>query len=383
MKIAFVYDTVYPWVTGGAERRIYEIGKRLSKKGHDVHLYSLGYWKNSLDFIDEDVISYEGMTLHSVGKAMDLYTKNDTRSIKEALYFSRRILTNANFEDFDIIDCQGFPYFSCYTSKIKTHKNSKLVITLHEVWNDYWYEYMGKIGFVGKIVEKGILHLTDNVICVSKATYNNMIKNHKPENSTIIENGVNFREIEDTKESSEKCDVLYAGRLIPEKHVDLLIHAISTVSKTKPDIKCFIVGEGPMKDELESLVDSLDINQNVIFKGFCDDQKELYSLMKGSSLFVLPSKREGFGIVVVEANSCGVPVITIDSPMNASKDLIKENTNGWVVGDDHQKLADLILKVLIEDTSSMKNDCISFAIDYDWDNIASRTENYYLDILDK
>jgi len=49
-------------------------------------------------------------------------------------------LTNAKLKDFDIVDCQGFPYFSCYSSKLKHRKN--LVITVHEVWNDYWYEYL-------------------------------------------------------------------------------------------------------------------------------------------------------------------------------------------------------------------------------------------------
>ena len=153
MKIAFIYDTAFPWVTGGAERRIYEIGSRLSNIGHDVHIFSLGYWMNTKEFSSKKIIKYNGITYHSVGKPMDLYTKNNTRSIKEALYFARCILTNAKLKDFDIVDCQGFPYFSCYTSKIKHKKN--LVITLHEVWNEYWYEYLGKLGIFGKIVEKG------------------------------------------------------------------------------------------------------------------------------------------------------------------------------------------------------------------------------------
>ena len=156
MKIAFIYDTAYPWVTGGAENRIFEIGKRLRLRGHDIHVFSLGYWMETKEYYGQETIKYNDITYHSVGKPMELYTKDGSRSIKEALYFAK-CLVSVNFDDFDIVDCQGFPYFSCYTSKLKTmNSKANLVITLHEVWNDYWYDYMGRKGFFGKIVEKGI-----------------------------------------------------------------------------------------------------------------------------------------------------------------------------------------------------------------------------------
>lgn len=382
MKIAFIYDTAYPWVTGGAERRIYEISKRLVMRGHDVHIYSLGFWMKTKEFEGKEIIKYDNITYHSVGKPVDLYTENDTRSIKEALYFARRVLTSTDFEDYDIVDCQGFPYFSCYSSKLNTiGEKAKLVITLHEVWNDYWYEYMGKKGVFGKIIEKGILHLTNNVICVSELTYNNMIKNKEPSNTVIIPNGVNIKEITYLDPSDTFCDVLYAGRLIPEKHVDLLIKAVKKVTEVHPYVKCFIVGEGPMKNELKELVSSLNLEDNVFFAGFYNNQLDLYRTMKSSSVFVLPSLREGFGIVVIEANACGVPVITIDSPMNAAKDLVTHE-NGWVIKDDVDELAGKINELISNGISSnLRNNCRRFANQYDWNHIASKTEEFYSNIL--
>ena len=383
MKIALIYDTAYPWVTGGAERRIYEIGTRLVVRGHDVHIFSLGYWMNTKEYAGQEVIKYKGITYHSLGKPMDLYTNNDTRSVREALYFARRVLS-ANFDDFDIVDCQGFPYFSCYTSKIKTFINeTNLVITLHEIWNDYWYEYMGKKGLFGKIVEKGILHLTDNVICVSELTYDNMIQNSNPSNACIIPNGVNIKDIVYIDPSDTYCDVLYAGRLIPEKHVDLLIDAIDIVRKKHPYVKCFIVGEGPAEDALRKQVSDLNLENNVFFKGFYEDQRDLYRTLKSSSLFVLPSLREGFGIVVIEANACGVPVVTVNAPMNASKDLVVHQ-NGWVINDNCENLAKIINQCISEGIPhQMRNKCREFAKKYDWNHITSLTENYYYDIVNK
>ncbi|RAP03755.1 glycosyltransferase family 4 protein [Methanosphaera stadtmanae] len=381
MKIAFIYDTAYPWVTGGAENRIFEIGKRLRLRGHDIHVFSLGYWMETKEYYGQETIKYNDITYHSVGKPMELYTKDGSRSIKEALYFAK-CLVSVNFDDFDIVDCQGFPYFSCYTSKLKTmNSKANLVITLHEVWNDYWYDYMGRKGFFGKIVEKGILHLTDNVICVSTATYENMLENNKPSNSIIISNGVNINEIIYLDPSKQYCDVIYAGRLIAEKHVDLLIKAMRKVVDVHPYAKCFIVGEGPMEDYLKHIVSTLELEKNIFFLGFYKNKEDLYKTLKSSSILVLPSLREGFGIIAIEANACGVPVITVNAKMNAAKDLINED-NGWIINDNVDSLAILINQLISDGISyNKRNLCRKSAKKYDWNSIAAKTENYYLKIL--
>lgn len=373
MKIAFVYDTSFPWVTGGAERRIYEIAKRLAIRGHDVHIYSLGYWMQTEEYKSQKVIIKDNITYHSVGKPVDLYTKDNKRSIKEAIYFSTCIL-KCDLKDYDIVDCQGFPYFSCYSSKLKS-KN--LVITLHEVWNDYWYEYMGRIGFFGKIIEKGILHLTNNVICVSQLTYEQMLENRCPSNATVIANGVDTDKITYVTPRKEYSDIIFAGRLIPEKNVELIIRAIHPVKNKHPHLTCRIIGEGPEEEELKTLTQTLNLEENIIFEGFFDKQEDLYRSIKSSTMFILPSKREGFGIVTIEANACGVPVITLNHPMNASKDLITSD-NGYLVGDDPEELAKIIDKILTTGiTADKRNKCRRTAEKYDWNHITSLTEEYY------
>ena len=373
MKIAFVYDTSFPWVTGGAERRIYEIAKRLAIRGHDVHIYSLGYWMQTEEYKSQKVIIKDNITYHSVGKPVDLYTKDNKRSIKEAIYFSTCIL-KCDLKDYDIVDCQGFPYFSCYSSKLKS-KN--LVITLHEVWNDYWYEYMGRIGFFGKIIEKGILHLTNNVICVSQLTYEQMLENRCPSNATVIANGVDTDKITYVTPRKEYSDIIFAGRLIPEKNVELIIRAIHLVKNKHPHLTCRIIGEGPEEEELKTLMQTLNLEENIIFEGFFDKQEDLYRSIKSSTMFILPSKREGFGIVTIEANACGVPVITLNHPMNASKDLITSD-NGYLVGDDPEELAKIIDKILTTGiTADKRNKCRRTAEKYDWNHITSLTEEYY------
>ena len=102
MKIAYIYDAVYPWVKGGAEKRIYEIGKRLADKGHEVHWYGIGWW---FDGNNGRTIDHDGIILHGVCEPMQLYV-DGRRSIKEAIYFAEKLLPKLVKERFDVIDCQ-------------------------------------------------------------------------------------------------------------------------------------------------------------------------------------------------------------------------------------------------------------------------------------
>jgi len=378
MKIAFVYDAVYPWVKGGAEKRVYEIGKRLANRGHEVHWYGIGWWWPEKGQRD---IKFDGIHLHGVSGPLDLYA-GDRRSIKEAIYFALKLFPKLMGEKFDIIDCQGFPFFSCFITKIHSLLGkSTLIITLHEVWNEYWYDYLGMAGFFGMITEKATVNLTDKIISVSVKTKRDLKEIKTSERSIVISNGIDFEYIMEIKASQERSDIIFAGRLVKEKNVDFLIEAVSIIKERIPDIKCFIVGDGPERRKLEKLTEKLGIQENVIFKGFVEDHNDLISYMKSSKVFVLPSEREGFGIVVLEANACGLPVITVNHKMNAASDLIINNKNGFVASfssdDIAEKTVDLIYK-----KEKIEENCIKMAKMYDWNSIVDSLERYYMSIAD-
>ncbi|MEL7668947.1 glycosyltransferase family 4 protein [Methanobacterium sp.] len=373
MKIAFIYDAVYPFITGGAEKRVYELARRLVQRGHDVHWYGVGWWWPEKGQKD---IEMEGIHLHGVCKPMDLYNC-ERRSINEAVYFAVRLLPKLGREKFDVIDCQGFPFFSCFTAKLNSlFGGSPLIITLHEVWNDYWYEYLGKAGFFGKLVEKVMVNLTGRIITVSKKTKFDLKAIKSSEKSLVIPNGIDFNYISKIGPAGEKSDVIFAGRLIKEKNVEVLIKAISNVKEKIPDIKCCIIGDGPERAKLEKLVQELNIQDNVEFKGFMKDYDNLISYMKSSEVFVLPSTREGFGIVVIEANACGLPVVVVDHKMNAASDLIINNKNGIVSGFSKDDIAENIIN-MINKKKEMQDGCIQTSKEYDWDKIVDTLEEFY------
>jgi glycosyltransferase involved in cell wall biosynthesis len=100
--------------------------------------------------------------------------------------------------------------------------------------------------------------------------------------------------------------------------------------------------------------------------------------MKSSKVFVLPSTREGFGIVVIEANACGIPVITINHKNNAARDLIEEGRNGFICQLNKEEIAKKIIRILINNSSrEMQKICMDLAKRYDWDKIVDEIEGVY------
>ena len=373
MKIAFIYDSIYPFVTGGAEKRIYELATRLAEKGHDVHWYGIGWWWPEEGQRD---IEIKGIKLHGVCKPIDLYN-GERRSIKEAIQFAIKLYPNLMKERFDIIDCQGFPFFSCFTAKIHSLLGkSNLIITLHEVWDDYWYEYLGRIGFFGKAVEKIMVYLSPNIITVSNKTKKDLRKIKPSESSVIIPNGISFREINEIHPKNENFDLIFAGRLIKEKNVDILIKATNILKKKYPDFRCLIIGDGPEEKRLIKLIKELDLQSNIEFRGFMKNYQDLIGYFKSSKVLVLPSKREGFGMVVIEANACGLPVVVANYEMNAAKDLVVEGVNGFIAEPLKEDIAQKVINS-IENKKYMEDKCIEMSKEYDWDKIVDSLLEFY------
>lgn len=376
MKIAFVYDAVYPWIKGGAEKRIYEIGTRLAAGGDEVHLFGIKWWDG------EDVIEYNGMVLHGVCAAQELYV-NGRRSISEALVFSLKLVRHMFREKFDVIDVSVFPYFSCFGVKcVSLLRRTPVVFTWHEVWGNYWYEYLGKIGLFGKMVERLVVKLSSNVVAVSSMTKRDLEGlGMDIQKVYIVSNGVNLDEIAGIEPLEDVCDILFAGRLIKEKNVDVLLEAVGLVREYIPDVMCCVIGDGPERERLVELAHARGLldngNGNVRFLEFLE-YWDVIARMKSSKVLVLPSSREGFGMVVVEAFACGVPVVTVDAAHNAAAELV-DGTCGSVVELDAPAVAGAVLALLGDAGyhEKMASGAKERAQGYGWDGIVAELRMVY------
>jgi L-malate glycosyltransferase len=373
MKIAFVYDVIYPYVKGGIEKRVWELAVRLTHRGHEVHLYGMKFWDG------EDIINREGVFLHGVCPPQTLYT-GGRRSIWQAVYFSLHLLSPLRKEKFDVFDCQQFPYFSCFSAKlISKVRKTPLVITWHEIWNEYWFEYLGWKGIGGKITERMVSLLPQHCVAVSITTKNNLTSLGYHRQITIIPNGVDLQHIHSINPSDETSDIIFVGRLIKEKHVDLLVRAFGFLASEQPELRLLIIGEGPEHDAITKIIQELSLEGRIIIRGFQLNHDEVIARMKSAKVFVNPSTREGFGITALEALACGIPVVTVDHPANAISDLITEK-NGFTCPLSEKDLANTI-HIALQHYAEMKNDCIASAAAFDWEKITSDIERYYLSVF--
>ena len=120
--------------------------------------------------------------------------------------------------------------------------------------------------------------------------------------------------------------IVSTGRFIYQKGFDILIRAFAEVLPTYPDLFLVLIGSGSDKSFLESLISSLGITHRVIFTGYHPNPS---CLIKHASIFVLPSRWEGFGNVLIEALSTGVHVISSDCP-GAPKDILSNANTGFL-----------------------------------------------------
>lgn len=353
MKIAFIYDAVYPWIKGGVERRIFEIGRGLVAEGHEVYWFGIGWW-------GDKEIEHSGIRLVPCYKPVDLYSRG-RRKISEAILFAAGLNRKANLNDFDVVDCQVFPYFpSLVCSK---HKN--LVLTWHEFWGDYWMDYLGYLGFFGRTVERIVAGIRCKHVAVSSTTAREL--HEVGVEAEVVPNGVNVDEIENIKSAKNGYDVVFAGRLIKEKGVDLLLDALRLISDST---SCLIVGEGPEKRRL--VEKSKKFSLNCYFRDFMS-WEGMISVMKASKVFALPSMREGFSIISLEANACGMPVVTVNHPNNAASEIVC----GIVCDATARNFAEALVEAM-ERKKKLRNRCVKNARKYDWDRITKRMVEVYL-----
>lgn len=372
LKIALVSDAIYPYNKGGKEKRVYEFSTRLAKSGHSVHLYTMKWWEQNTNHKIENKVH-----LHAISNLYPLYS-GQRRSIQQALLFALSCFKLLQ-EDFDLIDVDHMPHLILFPLRIVTLlKRKKMYVTWNEVWGrKYWIEYLGILGNIAYIVELLSVRMADEIIAVSQHTKEKLINDLGVKQPiTVVPNGINLDEITRVRPAKEKSDIIFAGRLLSHKNVDVLLKAVADLKKKNPSIQAFIVGNGPEKPNLQKLAKKLRIGKNVRFFDFLEDHRYLYALMKASRVFVFPSTREGFGIVALEANASGIPVITTTHKNNATKDLITPGENGHAIS----LHTDMFKKTINSYLNSKQERTLyrNFVKQYDWNSLATRVEEVYL-----
>ena len=139
-------------------------------------------------------------------------------------------------------------------------------------------------------------------------------------------------------------EIVAAGRLVPQKGFDILIESFSRISSHYPDWKLTVYGEGPQRPELEFLVSKHGLQDRVRLPGVMKDLRPVFCR---ASLFVLPSRFEGYPNVLLEALACGCPVIATDCP-GACAEILAQGRYGTLVPSESAECLAAAMKEMLE-----------------------------------
>lgn len=346
MNIVIVSDAIYPYNKGGKEKRIFELSRRYVAAGHKVDVLTMRWWKGP------KTIEEHGITLHGVCSLQPLYTSDGRRSLSEAIIFGFSVFWSLLWTRFDVLEVDHIPYLPLFPARIVAWLHRKpLIATWHEVWGPQaWKAYLkGWKAVLASAIEWCSLRMPDHIISVSPLTSQRLVKELGVPSSKMItiSNGISLNEIDRVAPAKEKSDLIFAGRLLRHKNIDVAIRSLHRLKKERGLTPTFfVIGDGPERKALEQLTKELSLEKQVRFWGFLEDEKRVYALMKASKLCLSPSSREGFGILALEANACGLPVITVDEPQNAMQFLIQEEKNGLVTSLNEEKLTNALERLL-------------------------------------
>jgi glycosyltransferase involved in cell wall biosynthesis len=368
-KIALVSDSLWPFTQGGKEMRILKLARELTRLGQDVQLYTMKWWEGG------DTYEYEGLTYHALSPLYPLYV-GERRSIKEGLLFGLACFKMLRYE-FDIIETDHMPYFPLFSTKIVALlKRKPLYATWHEVvgWHG-WKSYMGFGGAIfAYLIERMSVHLPNHIVAVSRQTQQGLRNTlHYRGELSLVANGIDYDHIRSVAPATRKTDVMFTGRLVTHKNVNLLIEAIALLKAEMPKIQCLIGGTGPEAANLKRQIIELGLQRNVTLAGRLESSDDVYAYMKSSKVFVSPSVREGFGITIIEAYACGLSVVTVEHADNAARYLIKKGT-GLVCEPTAQAVADSIRTLLTR--SKQQNAKVDASV-YDWQALGKQLNKVY------
>ena len=391
MKIAFITFQYPPFVQGGAGTYAYNITRELARLGHEVHVITprvTGCDKESVE---------EGVFVHRIS----FLNRPFLRAL--SFWFSLRkdfSSLEQQVGKFDIVHDNGLSGFSLNSKAVSCPR----VVTIHHLARTTLKAI--KVSLLGRVrnprgeiafsplIEPLCMKCADRIIAVSQFTKRDITSVFGiPESRVaVIHHGVNPEDYVFPEEARDELRndlginsqqmILFTGKLAPRKGVDILLRALPQVLK-KVEVKLVLAGSGDQRD-YQHLAQTLGISDKLHFLGRVPDDT-LRLLYSSCDLFVLPSRLEGLGIVILEAMAAGKPIVATN--VGGIPEIIESGQNGILVeAGEEGKLAGAIVKVLSDNSLSRtfgENSMKKVRERFSWEVAARKTERVYNDLIKK
>lgn len=215
-----------------------------------------------------------------------------------------------------------------------------------EVWTkSYWRDYLGRIGgSVGWLIQRVCARVPQHAFCFSRL-HASRLRDEGLRGEVTILAGIYDGPLDARPVFEPEPLVVFAGRHIPEKRVPAIVPAIARLRANDPDIRAAILGDGPDRAKVLALVTELGLDGAVEVPGFVATET-VEKRLSVALCMVLPSRREGYGLVVIEAAARATPSVVVADADNAAVELVEDNVNGVIAPSaSPEDLAAAILRV--------------------------------------
>jgi glycosyltransferase involved in cell wall biosynthesis len=343
VRICVLYDCLFPNTVGGGERWYRNLAERLAAEGHEVTYATMRQWPRG------ERPDVAGVRVVAIGPRMGLYTESGRRRIAQALCFGCAALWHLvrHGRRYDVVHTASFPYFSLLAAAlVRPFGGYALIVDWLEVWsNEYWRSYLGAAGWIGIAVQHRCARLRQTAFCLSEL-HATRLRQEGVRGEVTVLRGLLTGEVEAQEPLAGEPLVVFAGRLIREKNAPNVVAAVDLAADHVPGLSGVIFGDGPERGAVLAAIASLEQPDRVSAPGFVDSARVRETIRRACCL-LLPSRREGYGLVVVEASAAGTPSILVRGPDNAAVELVDEGVNGLVVASaEPALLADAIVAVV-------------------------------------
>lgn len=339
----------------GAERMCETLTLELAKRGHDIQVVSLFDFHSSIT----DNLENNGIKITYLNKKKGF----DLSMISKLCHIF-------GTEKPDVIHTHRYVCKYAIPASILTGVKGR-VHTVHNIaekertakkLQHFFYHHCNTVPVsISPIVQKSVMRFY----------------NFKAEQTPMIFNGSSLNKCK-TKINYDICgsvfNFLHIGRFTEQKNHKNLVYAFKLIHKKYPHTKLTMLGEGPLFDEIKRLADENNLSEAVVMPGAVDN---VYSYFEKADAFVLPSNYEGMPISLIEAMSCGMPIIA--SSVGGVPDMIKDGETGLLCTPDNLDIENK-MRIVYENSSLRKKIGIAAKVksaDFTVEQMTSAYEKVY------
>lgn len=331
----------FPPESGGIGYYVYNLSKKLIERGHKVTVITRGTSKKTFKEVVEgiDVFKVTFFPLYPMHLSI------------HGLFMNSLLKSLEPFFDLVHVHSPLPPLIKTHLPIMTTvHTSMRTDSKYHEVFD--FYSLLEKLlsTYISPPIESKLFSISNSITTVSYSVVEEL-KDYglESEKITVLGNGVNEKIFfpiftPNNKYRNGQKYVLYTGILRARKGLFDLVKCAKLVSDVKPDVRFIICGKGPFLRKLEKEVREQRMQSQIELLGFVK-REELIKLYQNATLHVVPSHYEGLPTVLLEAMSCGLPVVATD--VCGNKEVISSGVNGFLVPPKSPKaMADVILWLL-------------------------------------